>query len=82
MNNLAEEQEVISDENMQELPKKEETNADDFEVEIVDDTPEEDRVAKRKEEPEVSDDLDSFVKQAYAAIREDNNYMMQELRKE
>tara|TARA_R100001443_G_scaffold29876_3_gene43231 strand:- start:3461 stop:3685 length:225 start_codon:yes stop_codon:yes gene_type:complete len=39
-------------------------------------------LTKRKEEPEVSDDLDSFVKQAYAAIREDNNYMMQELRKE
>tara|TARA_R100000995_G_C3437400_1_gene101555 strand:- start:514 stop:738 length:225 start_codon:yes stop_codon:yes gene_type:complete len=38
--------------------------------------------SKREEEPEVSDDLDSFVKQAYAAIREDNNYMMQELRKE
>ena len=38
--------------------------------------------SKREEEPKVSNDLDSFVKQAYAAIREDNNYMMQELRKE
>ena len=62
MNNLAEEQEVISDENMQELPKKEETNADDFEVEIVDDTPEEDRVAKRKEEPEPEEDSEEEIK--------------------
>jgi|TARA_X000001036_G_scaffold399743_1_gene403620 hypothetical protein len=62
MNNLAEEQEVISDENMQELPKKEETNEDDFEVEIVDDTPEEDRVAKRKEEPEPEEDSEEEIK--------------------
>ena len=62
MNNLAEEQEVISDENMQELPKKEETNENDFEVEIVDDTPEEDRVAKRKEEPEPEEDSEEEIK--------------------
>ena len=55
MNNLAEEQEVISEENMKELPKKEE-EVNDFEVEIVDDTPEEDRVPKRKEASELENE--------------------------
>tara|TARA_R100000781_G_C4074826_1_gene125721 strand:- start:486 stop:1421 length:936 start_codon:yes stop_codon:yes gene_type:complete len=63
MNNLAEEQEVISEENMKELPKKEE-EVSDFEVEIVDDTPEEDRVPKRKEasEPENEGETEEEIK--------------------
>ena len=55
MNKLAENIDDTFEENSTPVASKEELNADDFEVEVVDDTPEQDRVAKRKEplEPEV-----------------------------
>ena len=52
MNKLAENIDDTFEENSTPVASKEELNADDFEVEVVDDTPEEDRVAKRKEAPE------------------------------
>ena len=61
MNKLAEEiNEGIGEENLQELTQitdpSSQDNQDDFEVEIVDDTPEEDRVAKKKEEVKVTEE--------------------------